>query len=179
METNKKPSVTYETGVTQPCKSYRGVIAALLMIVIFLSGAVTALGLMNVELFRKLQSGEGDMPAPVSFEAPNGEEQNPYARMDAGTQITELGIWYAFISGVSNRYYEIPKGPMITDVTEQAELAGIRSGDILREVMGRSVETEQALRDVLEENGEAEQVTLILYRPSKGEEIEILLPVIK
>lgn len=181
MENKKETAVTYETGVTQPGKSYRGVIAALLMIVIFLSGAVTALGLMNVELFRKLQSSENALVAPVSFEAPtsDGEAFQPYARMEAGTQIAELGIWYAFISGVSNRYYDIPKGPMVTSVTEQTENAGIRSGDILRAIKGQAVETEQTLLDMLGICQTDEQVTVTLYRPSEGREIEITLPVIK
>lgn len=172
---------TYETGVTQPGKSYRGVIAVLLMAVIFLSGVVTALGLMNVRLFRELKTDGTDQPAPVSFEAPaaNGEDISPYVRMDVGTQIPELGIWYVMVSGICNQYYEIPMGPMVTSVTGLVKDSGIRAGDVLCSVKGQSVEKAEDLLAVLElcENGEQVQITF--YRPSEEKEMEVILPVQK
>ncbi len=45
----------YGTGRTQPPKSHGGVIAVLLIAVIFLVGTVSVLGLMNVRLFKQLQ----------------------------------------------------------------------------------------------------------------------------
>lgn len=45
----------YGTGQTQPPKSHGGVIAVLLIVVIFLVGTVSVLGLMNVRLFQQLQ----------------------------------------------------------------------------------------------------------------------------
>lgn len=45
----------YGTGQTQPPKSHGGVIAMLLIVVIFLVGTVSVLGLMNVRLFHELQ----------------------------------------------------------------------------------------------------------------------------
>ena len=102
MEMKNETAGTYETGVTQPGKSYRGVIAVLLMAVIFLSGVVTALGLVNVHLFRKLQAEDNTPVAPVSFEAPE-EGVSPYARMDVGTNVPELGIWYVMVSGICNQ----------------------------------------------------------------------------
>ncbi len=45
----------YGTGRTQPPKSHGGVIAMLLIVVIFLVGTVSVLGLMNVRLFKQLQ----------------------------------------------------------------------------------------------------------------------------
>jgi len=45
----------YGTGQTQPPKSHGGVIAVLLIVVIFLVGTVSVLGLMNVRLFKQLQ----------------------------------------------------------------------------------------------------------------------------
>lgn len=176
---NEERSGTYETGVTQPWKSYRGVIAVLLMVVIFLSGVVTALGFVNVHLFRQLQTDSDDQVAPVSFEAPTDGELSPYARMDVGTQIPELGIWYVMVSGVCNQYYDIPMGPMVTSATSTAKDAGVRAGDILRTVKGREVNTAQQLHEVLAlcENGE--EVTVTFYRPSEEKELEVTLPVQK
>ncbi len=45
----------YGTGQTKPPKSHGGVIAMLLIVVIFLVGTVSVLGLMNVRLFKQLQ----------------------------------------------------------------------------------------------------------------------------
>jgi len=51
---------SYQTGSTQPPKSYRGLIAALLVIIIFLGGIVSALSLLNVKLFWQI-NGESDL----------------------------------------------------------------------------------------------------------------------
>ena len=58
----------YGTGNTQPPKSYGGIIALLLIIVIFLSGIISVLGLMNVKLFKELkQMNRQEQDMPVSF----------------------------------------------------------------------------------------------------------------
>ena len=46
----------YETGRTKPPKNHRGIIAVLLVVVIFLSGLVSFLGVLNVKLFAQLQA---------------------------------------------------------------------------------------------------------------------------
>lgn len=174
MEMKNETAGTYETGVTQPGKSYRGIIAALLTVVIFLSGVVTALGLVNVHLFRKLQAEDRSPVAPVSFEAPE-EGISPYARMDVGTQIPELGIWYVMVSGICNQYYEIPMGLMVTSENHK----DIRSGDVLRAIKGQLIETEQTLQDVLAACERGEQVELTFYRPSEKKERKVILSVEK
>lgn len=174
MEMKNETAGTYETGVTQPGKSYRGIIAALLTVVIFLSGVVTALGLVNVHLFRKLQAEDRSPVAPVSFEAPE-EGISPYARMDVGTQIPELGIWYVMVSGICNQYYEIPMGLMVTSENHM----DIRSGDVLRAIKGQLIETEQTLQDVLAACETGEQVEVTFYRPSEKKERKVILSVEK
>ena len=174
MEMKNETAGTYETGVTQPGKSYRGIIAALLTVVIFLSGVVTALGLVNVHLFRKLQAEDNTPVAPVAFEAPE-EGISPYARMDVGTNVPELGIWYVMVSGICNQYYEIPMGLMVTSENHK----DIRSGDVLRAIKGQPIETEQALQEVLAACDTGEQVELTFYRPSEKKELKVILPVEK
>ena len=174
MEMKNETAGTYETGVTQPGKNYRGIIAALLTVVIFLSGVVTALGLVNVHLFRKLQAEDRSPVAPVSFEAPE-EGISPYARMDVGTQIPELGIWYVMVSGICNQYYEIPMGLMVTSENHK----DIRSGDVLRAIKGQLIETEQTLQDVLAACERGEQVEVTFYRPSEKKERKVILSVEK
>ena len=52
---------TYQTGRIQPPKHYRGVLAFLIGLVILLSGISTALSIMNLKLYWKLNTVE---PAP-------------------------------------------------------------------------------------------------------------------
>ena len=57
----------YETGRTKPPKSHNGLIALLLVVVIFLSGLVSFLGVLNVKLFAQLKALPKSDPEPVSF----------------------------------------------------------------------------------------------------------------
>ena len=60
-------SGVYETGRTRPPKNHTGLIAILLVIVIFLSGLVSFLGLLNVKLFAQLKAMPEENPNPVNF----------------------------------------------------------------------------------------------------------------
>lgn len=64
-ETTPWDDGVYGTGRTQPPKSYGGLIAFLLILIIFLIGVVTMLGLMNIRLFRRLN--ENRQEPSVSF----------------------------------------------------------------------------------------------------------------
>ncbi len=183
MEMKKQPEEipsTYETGVTQSGRSYRGVIAVLLMVVIFLSGVVTALGLMNVRLFRELNGDSNNKLAPVSFETPtDGAGVYSYAKMNVGVEVPELDIWYVFVSGICNEYYDIPMGPLVTSVGENTRTAGIREGDILQTVKGSTVQTAQQLQDVLLACQNGERVNVTLYRVSEKKEVEVTVSIVK
>ncbi|MBQ7801207.1 MAG: trypsin-like peptidase domain-containing protein [Oscillospiraceae bacterium] len=56
----------YETGRTRPPKSHGGLVAVLLVIVIFLGGLVSALGVLNIRLFAQLNT-QPEEDDPVSF----------------------------------------------------------------------------------------------------------------
>ena len=67
---NKDPwdEGSYGTGNTRPPKNHGGLIAFLLIIVIFLSGIVSVLSMMNVKLFQELNQMAATEPEqPVSF----------------------------------------------------------------------------------------------------------------
>ena len=64
---------TYRTGKTSPPKNRRGLVAVLLVIVIFLGGIVSALSLLNIRLFQKLRK-DTDTPEP-SFWLSDGETE--------------------------------------------------------------------------------------------------------
>ena len=59
------PSI-YGTGRTQPPKNHGGLIAVLLVVVIFLGGLVSVLGLLNVKLFKELNNQSKENPASLS-----------------------------------------------------------------------------------------------------------------
>ena len=46
----------YGTGRTEPPKSHGGTVALLLILIIFLCGIITVLGVLNVRLFQKLNT---------------------------------------------------------------------------------------------------------------------------
>ena len=68
----------YETGRTKPPKSHTGLIAVLLVVVIFLSGLVSFLGVLNVRLFAQLQAQPEKEEEPVSFISETEPTQSSY-----------------------------------------------------------------------------------------------------
>ena len=85
----------YETGRTRPPKSHTGVVAVLLVVVIFLSGLVSFLGVLNVKLFAQLKAQPEQEDKSVSFVS-EGEHQDPLvteatSAAAASQQITASG----------------------------------------------------------------------------------------
>ena len=72
----------YETGRTSPPKSHNGLIAVLLVVVIFLSGLVSFLGLLNVKLFAQLKSQPEKEEESVSFVSETEETEVPSVLLD-------------------------------------------------------------------------------------------------
>lgn len=66
----------YRTGSTRPPKRYGGLIAGLLVAVIFLCGIAGALGLLNIRLFRQIQNQPDDQ-SPVIFSQSGDVTQEP------------------------------------------------------------------------------------------------------
>ncbi len=57
----------YGTGPTEPPKSRGGLLAGLLILIIFLSGIITVLGILNIRLFQELQVQEQGEELSISF----------------------------------------------------------------------------------------------------------------
>ena len=79
---------SFETGRTKPPKQYGGLIALLLVLVIFLSGLVSVLGIMNVKLFAELANRDRQKDDAISFINSNATEP-PQAETEALTSPTE------------------------------------------------------------------------------------------
>ena len=74
----------YETGHTRPPKSRGGLIAVLLICMIFLTGLVTVMGLMNIRMFRQLTAAQEETAPAISFDQDETE--------DAGYLLTPIEL---------------------------------------------------------------------------------------
>ena len=78
---------SWQTGSTNPPKNRGGLIAVLLVLVIFLSGIVTVLGILNVKLFQQLKLQEQQEELAISYNAePDITEALPEETLPAAEQ---------------------------------------------------------------------------------------------
>ena len=82
----------YETGRTRPPKSHNGLIAVLLVVVIFLSGLVSFLGLLNVRLFAQLKEMPEKEENPVSFVSEEDASEQVLEMMEPTEVPTEIAL---------------------------------------------------------------------------------------
>lgn len=164
-------SESYRTGSTRPPKSYGGVIAVLLILVIFLSGVVTILSVMNVRLFRLVEKQEAQelllarcAPGQQAAEADHGEYQQL------------LGITGQEVTDFYQNYYDIPQGIYITwvDADSDCYLQGLRAGDILTDCNETPLADMQQLGSFLETYN-TDSVGLTFYRAGKRHQITVNL----
>jgi len=79
---------SYQTGPTKPPKSRGGLIAVLLVLVIFLGGIASFLGIMNIRLFRQLSDQKN---APLHFsQAKEDETEQPSPNTDKGNNPSDV-----------------------------------------------------------------------------------------
>ena len=165
---------TYQTGRTQPPKHYRGVLAFLIGLVILLSGISTALSIMNLKLYWKLNTVE---PAPqVSFSRTDQVPQPTEAVHEEVRELQEhLGISGTVIPAVYQRYYKLPQGIYVSRIAEHSEAKekGLLAGDIITALDGHSVHDGSMLDLWSEEKEEGEEVELTVYR--SGSEVFLTL----
>ena len=160
---------TYRTGGTQPPKNHGGLIALLLVLVIFLCGVSTALGLMNIQLFRELNAQLEKDNAPVAFSQASAAEANQATSPLGMDGMTVPDFW--------QNYHNLPRGVYVTQVHAGSDAwnLGVRPGDILITFNGTDVADLQTLQQLLEEHGAGSTVTLCLYRNGAHTEISVVL----
>jgi len=159
---------TYQTGSTSPPKNWGGLIAVLLVMVIFLSGVSTALGLMNIRLFHQINSQEETAEtSPVAF-SKGTASVNSAPEVDSTHFI--LGFSGLAMPDVWQQYYDLPAGICVTDVDERSAAAGfLQTGDILTRAGEVPVSDVSALEEVLAGYQPGDTVRVTLYR--KGQEL--------
>lgn len=159
---------TYRTGGTQPPKSHGGLIAFLLVMVIFLSGVSTALGLMNIRLFRQLSAQDAAKEtAPVVF----SQSADPVTA-DAGAP---LGFVGQTVPDFWRNYRDLPQGVYVTEVITGSDACqqGILPGDILTAFNGSPVPDMEALQVLLENQAAGSCVPIRIYRD--GQELDLVI----
>ena len=165
---------TYQTGRTQPPKHYRGILAFLIGLVILLSGISTALSIMNLKLYWKLNTVE-TVPQ-VSFSRAEEVPQPIEAVHEEISELQEhLGITGTVIPAVYQRYYKLPNGIYVSRVADRSEAQekGLVAGDIITALDGYPIHDGTLLARWAEENEEGELVELTVFRT--GSELTVSL----
>ena len=169
---NKKEQTTeytpaqsvYQTGDVRQPKNHRGIIALLMIAVIFLGGLVSVLSLMNIHLFRQLKAK--DQPsAPVSFISGDANATDS-ASLYTQVRFSSLGLTGSMLTSFDRHYYGLPAGIYITDVVEHshAHTQGVCAGDILMMLDGNRITDTTALENHLSQYQSGDNVTVVLYR---------------
>lgn len=165
---------TYQTGRTQPPKRYGGLIAFLIGLVILLSGISTALSIMNLKLYWQLNTTE--TTPQVAF---SRSEDSPQPTEAVHEEVQELqahlGISGTVIPDVYQRYYKLPNGIYVSQVTSgsEAQEKGMVAGDIILEINGHAIRDGLFLNLLAKRLDPGDPVTLLLYR--SGSQVELTL----
>lgn len=156
---------TYRTGGTQPPKSHGGLVAFLLVVIIFLCGISTALGLMNIRLFRQLTAFATEETGPITFSQSDGITRD--------APDTPLGFMGQAVPPFWQNYHDLPPGIYVTKVIAGSHAAtqGVLPGDVLVAINGSPVTDMETLQQALSENTPGDTVTASFIR----REQEILL----
>ena len=130
----------YRTGRTDPAKSSRGIMAVLLILVIFLGGLVSVLSILNIHLFRQLKD---TWETPVSF----AEGELTMARTQEDCLLL-AGMALQEPDPVYQELHDLPRGLYVMQVEpgSQAEKLHISPGDVIIALDNAPVSSIEALK---------------------------------
>lgn len=161
----------YQTGYTQPPKSYRGLIALLLITIVVLGSIATVLGLMNIQLFRKLSKQSEEIGA-VQFAQLANEDTRTVAEKS-----NSLGITVQTLSDFDQEFYGLPQGVYITKVVpgSSAEQQGVLPGDILISVQNISTTSAETLENFLGSCIQGQLLKSVIVRDSQQLTVNLIV----
>lgn len=171
-DTREPEPSTYQTGSTRPPKSYGGIIAVLLVVVIFLSGINGVLSLMNIKLFRQLQN-TGSADAGVIF---SGEKTTAaIGGADPACIDLPFGFTGCALSSFDQLMYVLPQGIYVTAVTPEgyADKLGIRPGDVLIQLGEHPLTDTDTLSSALQTLSAGEPVQAVFVRADTQVTLEL------
>lgn len=143
----------YGTGKIDPPKSDGGVVALLMIMVIFLSGIISLLSFMNIQLLGQLQQAQQPQETvPMVFSGGSGEALRDELLQDvygeaASVRISHLSLEGEFVSTFDQHYFTWPAGMLVTltDPEGRAEAIGLEAGDIITDINGYPITTQAEL----------------------------------
>lgn len=144
----------YRTGRTSPRQKHNGIIAVLLILVIFLSGLVSLLGLMNIHLFRLLDAQENT--TPLSFAEGDLTPVEP-----EGNSLTVGGITVQEQPEMYQQLYDLPTGLYVVDAPEGGQ---VLPGDVLVGFENTAVGSLTELNTIYKTCQPGDRVELKFYR---------------
>lgn len=162
----------YGTGRTEPPKSNSGIVALLMIVIIFLSGIISVLSFMNIRLFHQLQQAQIQTDTvPMAFSAMESDSalennilEESYDEASA-VRISVLGMAGEYVSLFDQHYFNWPAGMLVTlmDEGSRAEALGLEIGDILTEINGSPI-TSQTELDAFFAAGDKGLFTVTVHR---------------
>lgn len=160
----------YETGSTQPPKS-RVWFVLLLVLIIFVSGIITALGLLNIKVWGTFSLGR-EKSVPIEFTRVESTAPAQSVLPQAAGNAS-LGVATETVGPFISVYYQLPRGVYIPRVPagSHAAHAGILPGDVLLQLDGHRIKDTGALDSLLLGYRPGDPVELRLYRD--GQELAI------
>lgn len=170
----------YETGSTKPPKQHGGLIAFLLVLVLLLGGLSSALGIINVRLLQQLAAGQEDPDTLYLFDDEAEQSQSTGSTQPVGEErMPKLGLQGQTVSDFDRRFYELPRGVLVTDVAENrvADQAGIRNGDVIVSVDSRRIGTHEELEAALGQCAPGQQIRLEFYRQQTRQQMSVTITI--
>lgn len=164
-------SHTYQTGRTQPPKSRQGLMAVLLILVILLAGAVSALSLMNIHLFRMLEEKNERF---VCFSEKSATAAVMSMDVSDGVEAPLLGLKGQEFTSLYRSYQQWPQGIYISWVSPNGPAAKAQVGDILIAMGETPISDRASFEKAVSEIVPGEKTTLTVFRDDK----EVILPVV-
>lgn len=159
----------YRTGRTNPPKSRRGPMSAVLMAAILLTGVFTAVRILEIPLFFG-----GEKPGENAIRFSVAEKAAPKSQQE---ESFGLGIGIQNLSDFDRYYYQLPAGVYITYVAPGSDGArkGLAVGDVLTAVDGIAVDSAEKLQKILYGKKTGDTVKIAIYRNGKTYALHVVL----
>lgn len=173
---------TYRTGSTTPPKSYSGLVAILLVLVIFLAGMVSILSVLNIKLFSAFYEEKNIEHIPLELEIGDDQQDHPLIVDEEPLSASDnksIGIVGDQVTSVYQRHFQLPEGLFITYIEENstAHLQGLQEGDVLRFVDNVPITDPDSLTAFLEQKNLGDECIAAVYRRDTDEYFTVTLTI--